>query len=151
MSARRSVRPWSLLLVQDDVEAAAAHRALRETALPHVLTVCGDADASLAALRRTDESSPEPDLVLLDMELARSDATQLLARIKGDPALRHVPVIALSSARTDVNACYRLHANCCLPRPAASDAYAALVRAVAAFWFGGAVMLPARALTRGER
>lgn len=38
-----------------------------------------------------------PDLVLLDISLPEMDGTEVLARMKDDPGLRDVPVIALTA------------------------------------------------------
>lgn len=38
-----------------------------------------------------------PDLVLLDISLPEMDGTEVLARMKDDPGLRDIPVIALTA------------------------------------------------------
>ena len=38
-----------------------------------------------------------PELVLLDISLPRMDGTEVLRRMRGDPALANVPVIALTA------------------------------------------------------
>lgn len=53
------------------------------------------------------------DLVLLDIVLPRKNGLEVLAEIKGDPALRRIPVIMLttSKAEEDILRSYDLHAN----------------------------------------
>ena len=48
--------------------------------------------AALAGLR-----ADKPDLVLLDISLPEMDGTQVLRSIRSDPALRALPVIALTA------------------------------------------------------
>ena len=52
----------------------------------------GNGAQALAAIRRT-----LPDLVLTDVMMPEMDGSQLLAAIRGDPALRTVPVVMLSA------------------------------------------------------
>jgi CheY-like chemotaxis protein len=42
-------------------------------------------------------SQQKPDLVLLDVSLPEMDGTEVLRRIRGDPRLRDLPVIALTA------------------------------------------------------
>jgi two-component system, cell cycle response regulator DivK len=39
----------------------------------------------------------KPDLILMDMQLPVIDGYEATRRIKGDPALKHIPVIAVTS------------------------------------------------------
>ena len=60
-----------------------------------------------------------PDLVLLDLNLPRKDGREILAAIKAEASLAHVPVIVMSNSTypEDIAYCYRLHANCYLAKP----------------------------------
>ncbi len=44
-------------------------------------------------------ASERPDLILLDYRLPVLDGGQVYVRIKGDEALRHIPVIMLTASR----------------------------------------------------
>jgi len=72
---------------------------------------------------------PRPGLLLLDLNLPRKDGRQALAEIKGDPGLRALPVIVLttSSEKEDVLRSYRLGANSYITKP---DTFAELVSTV---------------------
>jgi two-component system cell cycle response regulator DivK len=52
-------------------------------------------ETGLAALE--DLAKQKPDLVLLDVSLPEMDGTEVLARIRAEPALRALPVIALTA------------------------------------------------------
>jgi CheY-like chemotaxis protein len=56
-----------------------------------------DGPQTLALLRRRDDAAAAgmPDLILLDLSLAHTDGSALLAELKGDSALRHIPVVVL--------------------------------------------------------
>jgi adenylate cyclase len=59
------------------------------------------------------------DLVLLDIQMPELDGYQVLARMKADPTLRHVPVIMISavSELESVVRCIELGADDYLPKP----------------------------------
>ena len=58
-------------------------------------------------------------------------------QIKGDPALRTIPVVALttSSARADVDACYQAGANAFVTKPLDFDEFLTVLSALKDFWF----------------
>jgi CheY-like chemotaxis protein len=139
-------RPFDLLLVEDnpgDVELT--REALHECAIPLRTWVVHDGVEALAFLRRTGAhaDAPRPALVLLDLNLPKLDGRGVLAEAKGDPALRDIPMVVLTSsqAAADVRRVYGLHANCCVAKPVELDRYFAAVRAIAEFWLG-IVQLP---------
>jgi chemotaxis family two-component system response regulator Rcp1 len=132
-------RVFDLLLVEDnpgDVELT--REALRECALPLRTWVAHDGVEALAFLRRTGAhaEAPRPALVLLDLNLPRLDGRGVLAEMKGDAALRDIPVVVLTSsqAAADVRRVYGLHANCCVAKPVELDRYFDAVGAIARFW-----------------
>jgi two-component system response regulator len=65
----------------------------------------------LAVLRRQGSygRAPMPTLVVLDIDMPRMDGFEVLAELKEDPALRHIPVVMLTSsgAESDVLRCYQ--------------------------------------------
>jgi adenylate cyclase len=71
------------------------------------------------------------DIVLLDIEMPELDGYDTLAAIKGDPALRHLPVIMISSVEEldSVVRCIEMGATDYLPKPFNPAILAARVRA----------------------
>jgi CheY-like chemotaxis protein len=102
------------------------------------LHVAYDGVEAMAFLRREGESAeaPRPDLILLDLNLPRMDGREVLAQIKGDPLLRTIPTVILttSDSAADIANSYRLQANCYLSKPQQLDAFESLVRSVNDFW-----------------
>jgi len=125
----RIVRPghaFEILLVEDNPgDVMLTQEAFDECLLPHRLSVVGDGEEALQFLRQAGKytDAPHPDLVLLDLNLPRKDGRELLAEVKNDPELRHIPVIVLSTSESDqdVARAYRLHANCYLTKPIQMD------------------------------
>jgi chemotaxis family two-component system response regulator Rcp1 len=143
MTARAVKDPTSptrrlrVLLVEDnpgDVDLVTD--AVRE--FPCDISVASDGVEAMEFLRKEGRhgGALEPDLVLLDLNLPRLSGREVLARVKAEPALQHIPVVVLSSsqARHDLLDAYRLHANCFVTKPADLDDFLASVGAVAHFW-----------------
>jgi len=63
-----------------------------------------------------------PQLVLLDLNLPRVGAFEVLASIKSLDATRHIPVVVLTSSESteDIMRSYQLGANCYLTKPSGS-------------------------------
>ena len=59
------------------------------------MTWAEDGRAALGRLRAAQ--SPPLDVVLLDILMPELDGYQVLAEIKADPALRHLPVIMITA------------------------------------------------------
>jgi CheY-like chemotaxis protein len=125
-----------VLLVEDnpgDVDLVV--EGLRE--LPCDLSVANDGVAALDALRRgAAEGRGLPDLILLDLNLPRMDGREVLATVKREPTLLHIPVVILSSSRAerDLLDTYRMHANCFVTKPVDLERFLSSVAAVARFW-----------------
>jgi PAS domain S-box-containing protein len=139
-------RPTEILLVEDDPgEVLLAREALHTGAASCHLTVVADGVEAMALLRQEGvfAQAPRPDLVLLDLNLPRKDGRQVLAEIKGDPALLTIPVVILttSSAEEDVLQSYRLHANAFITKPTDVDEFLRAVRTVDEF-FGDVAARP---------
>ena len=132
-------RPVELLLVEDnpgDVELT--REALEEARVRNHLHVVTDGEEALEFLRRQGRhaQAPRPDLVLLDLNLPRMSGSDVLAAIKGDPELRRIPVVVLttSQAEKDVLGAYELHANAYIVKPVDLDQFLGVVRSVEGFW-----------------
>jgi CheY-like chemotaxis protein len=126
-----------VLLVEDnpgDVDLVT--HAVRE--FPCDVSVASDGVEAMEFLRKEGRhaAAADPDLVLLDLNLPKLSGREVLARVKEDPALKHIPVVILSSsqAHRDLLETYRLHANCFVTKPVDLDEFLASVGAVAHFW-----------------
>jgi CheY-like chemotaxis protein len=138
-----------LLLVEDnpgDVDLVID--AVRE--FPCDVSVANDGVDAVEFLRKEGRHAGvrEPDLVLLDLNLPKLSGREVLARVKGDPQLKHIPIVILSSshARTDLLETYRLHANCFVTKPVDLHEFFAAIGSVAEFWLR-VVKLPTAAVT----
>ena len=136
-----------MLLVEDNAgDVFLTTEAFKLGAIPTEIHVVEDGEAALEYLfaRGRYKDVTFPDLVLLDLNLPRRDGREVLAVIKDDPILRHIPVIVLSTSRADVDVinAYEKHANCYLAKPTDVYQYFDLIREVEQYWLN-MVCLPA--------
>ena len=128
-----------ILLVEDSQsDAAMTVHALREGGTQHRVHVVGDGQAALAFLHRHGRytAAPRPDLILLDLNLPRTDGREVLARINTDELLRSIPVIILttSSTDTDILRAYELGANCYVSKPVGLDEFLRAIHGIENLW-----------------
>ena len=127
--------PIEILLVEDNpADVRLTVEALKEARVRNRLRVARDGVEAMAMLR--SDSAPRPDLILLDLNLPRKDGREVLHEIKQDEALRHIPVVILttSQAEQDILQCYRLRANAFVTKPVEIDQFFHVVRSMEQFW-----------------
>ena len=80
-----------ILVVEDQADNRRILRDLLTSVGYEILeAVTGDEGVTLAATQH-------PDLILMDIQLPRIDGYEATRRIKADPELRHIPIIAVTS------------------------------------------------------
>jgi CheY-like chemotaxis protein len=136
----------SVLLVEDDPgDVLLVREALAEHKVANRLDVVGDGVQAIEFLRREGRyaSAERPGLVLLDLNLPRKSGTEVLAEVKGDPVLRTIPVVVLttSEAEDDVLRSYQQHANAYVTKPVDFQRFKQIVQQIDEF-FIGLVKLP---------
>ena len=133
--------PARILLVEDNPgDVRLVQEALNIGKIRHELAVVGDGAEALAFLRREPPyaDAPRPDLVLLDLHLPRVDGHVVLRAIKADEAMRHIPVVMLttSSEHCDIIASYGLRANAVVTKPLDFEQFVAAIHTIEDFWLG---------------
>ncbi|MBI3932123.1 MAG: response regulator [Acidobacteria bacterium] len=130
-----------ILLVEDsaaDVELTLA--ALEEHHLANEVDVARDGAEALDYLYRrgrfADRPESPPVVVLLDLKMPKVDGLEVLRRVKGDAALRTIPVVMLTSSReeSDLVASYRLGANAYVLKPVDFTQFSEAVAELGVFW-----------------
>lgn len=140
--------PIDVLLVEDDPgDELMTREAFEDNKIGNTLHVARDGEEALDFLYKRGEhtDAPEPDLILLDLNLPKYDGRQVLEKIKSDPELAHIPVVVLttSSAEEDILRSYKLHANAYVTKPVDLDQFISAVRQIDDF-FVQVVRLPHR-------
>lgn len=129
-----------ILLVEDSAgDIRLTQEAFKEGKLANHLHVAKNGEEAMALLRQEDSAAQDrrPDLILLDLNLPKKDGRQVLAEIKSDERLKHIPVVILttSQADADIARTYDLHANCYITKPVDLEQFLHVVRSIQEFWF----------------
>jgi CheY-like chemotaxis protein len=144
-------QPIEVLLVEDDPgDELITREAFEDNKIGNTLHVAHDGLEALDFLYQRGEHAdkPRPDLILLDLNLPKYDGRQVLEKIKGDPELRAIPVVILttSSAEEDILRSYKLFANAYVTKPVDLDQFMSVIRQIDEF-FVTVVRLPGRTHT----
>ena len=136
-------KPITILLADDDPDdRLLAKQALERSRLANDLRFVEDGEELIDYLRRrgrfTDpHTSPRPGLILLDLNMPRKDGREALKEIKNDPRLRDIPVVVLTTSKTDedIVRTYNLGVNSYITKPVRFSALVSVMRAIGKYWF----------------
>lgn len=134
-----TARPLLVLLVDDDLgDVLMIREALEARGTQRIVYVANDGEEAIQFLRREGRyvDAPRPDVVLLDLNMPRKDGRQVLAEVKQDSGLRHIPVVVLttSTAPEDIIGSYDLHANAFVTKPIGLDDLTEVVQEIDDFF-----------------
>jgi CheY-like chemotaxis protein len=89
-------------------------------------------------------NAPRPGLILLDLNMPKKDGRKALQEIKGDPALRRIPVVVLttSKAEQDVYQSYDLGVNSFITKPTTLRELIDIVTTLGKYWLEIAELPP---------
>jgi two-component system response regulator len=135
-------RPITILLADDDEDDRLMTRdALRDARLHNPLRTVIDGVELMEYLRREGEygdpkESPRPGMILLDLNMPRMDGREALGAIKGDPDLRSIPVVVLttSKAEEDVVRSYDLGVNSFITKPVTFLGLVEVMKVFSRYW-----------------
>jgi CheY-like chemotaxis protein len=131
----------TILLAEDDphdveltLEALASHN------LANSVVVVNDGVQALQYLRLegpyADREPGDPAVILLDIKMPRKDGLEVLREVRGDHALRLLPIVILTSSREqqDLITSYDLGVNAYVVKPVDFTSFIEAVRQIGAFW-----------------
>ena len=135
------MKPKRLLLVDDSPrDRELAIDALNEYRLVNEIVALRDGAEALDYLYRRGEfagrTDEDPAVILLDLKMPRVDGLEVLRQIKGDPRLKLIPVVMMTSSREDqdlVNS-YRLGVNAYVVKPLSFHEFIEAIKVLGAFW-----------------
>jgi CheY-like chemotaxis protein len=135
--------PITILVADDDQEDCMLIRdAWHENRVANSLRFVGDGEELLDYLRHGGQyadraTSPRPGLILLDLNMPRKDGREALAEIKGDPCLRQIPIVVLttSKAEEDIFRSYDLGVNSYVTKPVTFASLVEVIKTLGVYWF----------------
>ncbi len=138
-------RRKTIFLVEDSWgDIRLIQEALKNTAVECDIAIARDGVDAMAYLRREGdyENAVRPDLILLDLNLPRKDGREVLADIKADPELCHIPVVVLTTSRNeeDIHNSYDLYVNCYISKSRNLNQLFQIVRGIKEFWLETAAL-----------
>jgi len=131
--------PIEILLVEDNLgDVRLTQEALKEGKVHNNLSVVADGAAAMAYLRQQGRfgAAVRPDIILLDLNLPKKNGREVLAEIKQDDRLKHIPVVILTTSKADedVLKSYNLYANCYITKPVDLDQFIRVIQSIENFW-----------------
>jgi CheY-like chemotaxis protein len=141
-------RSVDILIVEDNKgDARLIKEVFNDNRLSNSLYFVNDGVEAMDFLyaRGKYKESTIPDLIILDLNLPRKDGREVLAEIKSDDNLKHIPVVimTISQAEEDILRSYNLHANCYVTKPIDLNQFIKVVKSIENFWFS-VVKLPSK-------
>ena len=130
-----------ILLVEDsknDKDLTVA--ALGESGLANELVWVKDGQEALDYIYREGAYAERPEgnpaVVLLDLKMPRVDGLQVLAQVKGDPKVKAIPIVVLTSSNeeSDVVRSYGLGVNAYVVKPVGFAEFVSALKDLGVFW-----------------
>ena len=139
MDIKRIDRPANVLLVEDNPgDIRLILEAFKECKASVKFHFAKDGVAAMSFLNREGQYSNAkcPDLILLDLNLPKKDGREVLAEIKADENLEHIPVLVLTSskAENDITQAYDMHANSFITKPNSPKMFSKMVKQIEKYW-----------------
>jgi CheY-like chemotaxis protein len=121
---------------------------LKESTVKNHVNVVRDGQAAMQYLNRVKgfETSPRPDLILLDLTLPLMDGMEVLIAVKENPQLSAIPIIILTA--TDslemVSRAYECKADYYMVKPQNLDQLSHSIKYLEEFWFEKLATVPSK-------
>ncbi len=128
------------MLVEDNPgDVRLTREALKDAKVLNEVFVAQDGVEAMQFLRKEGKFAvvPTPDMILLDLNLPRKDGREVLAEIKQDEKLKHIPVVILTTSKADedIIRTYNLHANAYITKPVDLNRFIEIIHTLEEFWF----------------
>jgi CheY-like chemotaxis protein len=136
--------PLVILLVEDnEAHAELVLRSMKDNRVANIIYIADDGQKALDFLFHSGtykemNTSPRPNLILLDLRLPKVDGLIVLKTIKETPGLMQIPVVILTSsdAESDIAKSYDYHANSYVVKPFDFKKFTQAMQEIGSYWLG---------------
>ncbi len=135
--------PITILLCDDDEDdRMLTMQALEAAHVSNAINTVEDGEQLLDYLYQRGEyagengTAPRPGLILLDLNMPKMDGREALKIIKGDPTLREIPVVILTTSRADqdILRSYELGVNSFISKPVTFSGLVEAMNVLGKYW-----------------
>ncbi len=130
-----------ILLVDDDSrDIELAIISLEEHNLANQVAVARDGAEALDYLYRrgrfADRPAGHPVVIFLDLKMPKVDGREVLHQVKGDPNLKAIPTVVLTSSREerDLVESYSLNANAYVVKPVSFESFIEVIKQLSLYF-----------------
>jgi CheY-like chemotaxis protein len=133
--------PLVILLVEDDLaDQKLIKISLRNEKIANDLYTVQTGEEGLDFLYHRgnySDGNPQPDLILLDLNMPGMGGKEFLRRVKGDERLKQIPVVILttSEAERDIIDSYKLQASGYVHKPVTLEEFKEAMKKLKEYWF----------------
>jgi CheY-like chemotaxis protein len=131
-------QPVNIIMIEDDEgHARLIEKNIRRAGINNAIKHFADGGSAIEFMFN-DPAGPAkngPAMVLLDLNLPDMSGTDILERIKGDPALHRTPVVVLTTTddKREIDRCYDLGCNVYITKPVDYESFADAIRQLGLF------------------
>jgi len=131
-----------ILFAEDNIDdATLTLRALKKSGLSNPIHHVMDGAEALDFLYSKGayvgrKPNSQLKLILLDLKMPKVSGSEVLEKVKSDPALKNIPVVILTSSKEDpdIKRCYALGANSYIVKPVESDNFFKAINELSFYW-----------------
>ena len=126
-----------IMLVEDNLmDVDLTIRALAKRKLTNPIDVARDGEEALARVARWDAGSPQPVVILLDLNMPKVSGLEVLRTLKSHPAYKCIPIVVLTTSKEDVDVrtAYELGANSYIVKPVDFENFMAMAEQIEIYW-----------------
>jgi CheY-like chemotaxis protein len=136
-----ALTPLVILLVEDDLaDQKLIKISLRNEKIANDLYTVQTGEEGMDFLYHREnysDGTPQPDLILLDLNMPGMGGKEFLRRIKEDETLKQIPVVILttSEAEKDIIDSYKLQASGYVHKPVTLEEFKEAMKKLKEYWF----------------